>query len=197
VILIFYSNKKVNIIDKIEPLKIKMITFLQNTLGPYYQYIKLIHLFFVMMWLFSATVGYVHFLMPVLKAWRRNPDDEGTIAMRDWVMERFDHGVTYEHVAFPMILLTGPLLWILGGWNPASGWFVLKLLIVIGIFLPIEILDYYLSHFGGSTRHLRKSGDEDIFERGVQRHWLFLLFTSPPVVVFGFMVVVLAVIKPF
>ena len=48
-----------------------------------------------------------------------------------------------------------------------------------------------------STRHLRKSGDEDIFERGVQRHWLFLLFTSPPVVVFGFMVVVLAVIKPF
>lgn len=174
-----------------------MLVFLQNALGPYYQYIKFIHVFFVMMWMFSATVGYVHFLMPVLKAWRRDPDDEDRVAMRNWVMERFDHGVTYEHFAFPMVLLTGPLLWIVGGWNPASGWFVLKLLIVLGIFLPIEIIDYYLSHFGGSTHRLKLSGDPERFERGVQRHWLFLLFTSPPVVVFGLIVVFLAITKPF
>jgi uncharacterized membrane protein len=174
-----------------------MIAFLQNILGPYYFYVKFIHLFFVMIWLWSTAVGFVYYLMPVFKAWRRNPDDAGVITMRDWVMDRFDHGVTYEHVAFPMILLTGALLWMLGGWNPGSGWFVLKLLIVLGFFLPIEIIDYYLSHLGGNKRRLRAAGDDDAHERGVQRHWMFLLVTSPPIIVFGFTVVLLAVTKPF
>jgi uncharacterized membrane protein len=174
-----------------------MIAFLQNTLGPYYQYIKFIHLFFVMIWLWSTAVGFVHYLLPVIKAWRRNPDDDDIRTMRDWVMERFDHGVIYEHVAFPMILLTGPLLWIVGGWTPASGWFVMKLLIILGIYLPIEFCDYYLSHFGGNKERLRKLGDEDAYERGVQRHWMFFLVTSPPIMMFGLMVVFLAVVKPF
>ena len=174
-----------------------MISFLQQTLGPYYFYVKFVHLFFVMIWLWSTAVGFVHYLMPVFKAWRRSPDDEEIKALRNWTMDRFDHGVRYEHVAFPVILITGPLLWILGGWNPASGWIVLKLLIVLGIFLPIECFDYYLSHFGGNKLRLRESGDEDAYERGVQRHWMFLLVTSPPIVVFGFVVVFLAVTKPF
>jgi hypothetical protein len=74
---------------------------------------------------------------------------------------------------------------------------VLKLLIVLGFFLPIEIIDYYLSHLGGNKRRLRAAGDDDAHERGVQRHWMFLLVTSPPIIVFGFTVVLLAVTKPF
>jgi uncharacterized membrane protein len=174
-----------------------MIAFLQNTLGPYYQYIKFVHLFFVMIWLWSTAVGFIYYLLPVFKAWRRNPDDEGIKTMRNWVMERFDDGVIYEHVAFPMILLTGPLLWILGGWNPASGWFVMKLMIVFGVFLPVEICDYYLSHFGGNKHRIRNSGDEDAYEKAMQKHWMFFLITSPPVVIFGLVIVFLAVTKPF
>lgn len=174
-----------------------MISFLQTYLGPYYFYVKFVHLFFVMIWLWSTAVGFVFYLMPVFKAWRRNPDDPGILTMRNWVMDRFDHGVSYEHVAFPMILITGGLLWILGGWNPASGWFILKLLIIVGLFVPMEVYDYYISHLGGNKKRLRKTGDEEAFERGVQNHWMFLLVTSPPIVVFGFAVVLLAVTKPF
>jgi len=174
-----------------------MIAFLQNTLGPWYQYILFVHLFFVMIWLWSTAVGFIYYLLPVFKAWRRNPDDKGIRTMRDWTMERFDHGVIYEHVAFPMILLTGPLLWIVGGWNPSSGWLVMKMLILLGVFIPVEICDYYLSHFGGNKHNLRKSGDEEAYERGMQRHWMFFLITSPPVVIFGAIMVFLAVIKPF
>jgi len=174
-----------------------MIAFLQNILGPYYQWIKFVHLFFVMIWLWSTAVGFVYYLLPVFKAWRRNPEDEGIITMRDWVMERFDQGVVYEHVAFPMILLTGPLLWIVGGWNPASGWLALKLLIVIGVFVPVEIVDYYLSHFGGNKHRVRMTGDKEAYERAMQQHWLFFLITSPPVMVFGLVIVLLAVVKPF
>jgi len=174
-----------------------MISFLQTYLGPYYFYVKFVHLFFVMIWLWSTAVGFVYYLMPVFKAWRRNPDDPGVLIMRNWVMDRFDHGVAYEHVAFPLILVTGALLWILGGWNPASGWFVLKLLIIVGLFLPIEAFDYYLSHLGGNKRRLQRQGDADAYERGIQRHWMFLLVTSPPIVIFGFTIVLLAVTKPF
>jgi uncharacterized membrane protein len=174
-----------------------MIDSLQQLLGPYYTYIKFIHLFFVMIWMWSTAVGFAFYLVPVFKAWRRNPDDPQIIALRDWAIERFDHGVSYEHIAFPIILLTGPLLLIVGGWNLDSGWLVLKLLIVIGIFIPVEAFDYYISHLGGNKARLRQLGNADNYELSVQRHWMFLLVSSPAVMVFGTMILVLAVTKPF
>jgi uncharacterized membrane protein len=174
-----------------------MIEFLQHYLGPYYVYIKFIHLLFVMIWLWSTAVGFAYYLVPAFKAWRRNPNDPQVLELRNWAIERFDHGVIYEHIAFPMILLTGPLLLILGGWTADSGWLVLKLLIVIGIALPIETYDYYVSHFGGNKSRLRQTGDKEVYEIGVQRHWMFLLVSSPPIMVFGMIVTLLAVTKPF
>jgi len=174
-----------------------MIALLQSILGPYYLFLKLIHLIAVTVWLWSTAVGYAFYLVPVFKAWRRNPEDLEIIALRDWVMERFDHGVIYEHIAFPMVVLTGPLLWITGGWDLAAGWFLLKLLIVISIFVPMEVCDYYLSHLGGNKQRLRESGDAQRYERGIHRHWWFLLITSAPIVVFGVLVMFLAVTKPF
>ena len=173
-----------------------MIAFLQDTLGPYYIYIKFVHLLFVMLWIWSTSVAFAFYLVPVFKAWRRNPNDERILEMRNWVMERFDHGAIYEHIAFPLILLTGLLLWVLGGWNPASGWFVLKLLIIIGIFLPIEIFDYYLAHLGGNKRRLRLKGDSAAYEKGVRNHWLYLVIVSPPIMVFAVLAVFLSVTKP-
>jgi uncharacterized membrane protein len=150
-----------------------------------------------MIWMWSTAVGFAFYLVPVFKAWRRNPDDPQIIALRDWAIERFDHGVSYEHIAFPIILLTGPLLLIVGGWNLDSGWLVLKLLIVIGIFIPVEAFDYYISHLGGNKARLRQLGNADNYELSVQRHWMFLLVSSPAVMVFGTMILVLAVTKPF
>lgn len=174
-----------------------MIASMQAILAPYYAYIKFAHLFFVMIWMWSTAVGFAYYLVPVFKAWRRNPGDAKLVELRNWAIERFDHGVTYEHVAFPMIVLTGPLLWIAGGWSPASGWLVLKLLIVVGIFLPVEIFDYYVSHLGGNKQKLRKRGDALSYEKGVHWHWMFLLVSSPPIMILGTAVVLLAVVKPF
>ena len=174
-----------------------MIAFIQNTLGPFYIYIKFVHLVFVMIWLWSTAVGFAYYLVPVFKAWRRNPEDRQIIDLRNWAIERFDHGAIYEHIAFPMVIITGPLLWIIGGWTPASGWFLLKLLIVLGFFIPIEIADYHLSHFGGNKQRLRRSGDPVAYEKGIHKHWFYLVVISPPVMVFGIVVVYLAVVKPF
>ncbi len=174
-----------------------MLAYLQGVLAPYYSYIKLVHLIATTVWLWSTAVGYAFYLVPVFKAWRRNPGDAGVVALRDWVMERFDHGVIYEHIAFPVVLITGPMLWLAGGWSTGAGWLLLKLLIVVSVFLPIEGFDYYLTQQGGNKARLRAAGDDASYERGVQRHWWFLLITSGPVIVFGVIVLFLATVKPF
>ncbi len=174
-----------------------MLDFLQAHLAPYYLYIKFVHVLFVGVWVFSTAMAYAFFVLPVMKAWRRNPQDGEVIAMRDWIMERFDEGAIYEHIAFPIVLITGPLLYIAGGWNTTMGWFDLKLLIVIGLFIPIEVVDFYLSHFGGNKRKIRDSGDMQSYERHIHMHWWFFLVTTPAVMIYGVLVIFLAISKPF
>lgn len=158
--------------------------------------IKLLHLLAVMVWLFSTAVGYQNFVVPAFKTWLAHPDDEQAIAMRNLAIERFDKGVILEHVAFPVIMITGPLLWLMSGYGAESDWFVLKMLIVFGIFLPIEIADYPLSHFRGNKRRYRLAGDAAEYERNIVLHWRFLVSVTWPIVFFGILVVALAVLKP-
>ena len=167
-----------------------------DALSPFYMQIKLLHLLAVMVWLFSTAAAYQNYLVPAFKAWLAAPDDAQAIAIRNLAMERFDKGVVLEHIAFPVIMITGPILWLLSGYGAESDWFVLKMLIVFGIFLPIEIVDYHLSHFHGNKRRIRLSGDMAEYERNIVLHWRFLVSVTWPVVFFGILVVALAVLKP-
>lgn len=173
-----------------------MVDFLRNSLGDYYIYIKFIHVVFVMIWSFSTFVGAAYYVYPVMNRWRRNPSDQEIIPLRNWVLERFDEGVIYEHIAFPIVLVTGPLLYILGGWTLDTNWLNLKMLIVIGVFIPIEIFDYHISHFGGNKIKIRESGDMNKYERAVNSHWWFLLITTPAILIFVFLTLFLAIVKP-
>lgn len=173
-----------------------MIDFIQNILGDYYTLVKYIHILFVMIWSFSTFVGAAYYVYPVMNMWRRNPRDPEIIHLRNWVMERFDEGVIYEHIAFPIVLITGPLLYILGGFDFSTNWLNLKLLIVIGIFIPIEIFDYHISHFGGNKEKLRRAGDMTKYEKAVHSHWWFLLITTPAILIFVILVLTLALTKP-
>ena len=174
-----------------------MIDLLRQVLAPWYIQIKFVHVLFVMVWVASTTMAYAYYLVPVFKAWRRNPDDQEIIALRNWAMERFDQGVIFEHIAFPIIVLTGPLMYLVAGWTTAANWLLLKIIIVCVVAIPIEIVDYYLSHFGGNKRRIRESGDAAAYELAVHRHWMFFLVTSPPIMVFAVLVIFLAITKPF
>lgn len=173
-----------------------MLDTVREVLGPWYLYIKTLHLLAVMAWVWSTSVAYAFYLVPIFKAWRRNPLDREIVRARNWAIERFDEGATYEHIAFPIILVTGPLLYLAGGWSSSVGWLVLKLLIVFGIFLPIELMDYYLSHGPGNKGKLREAGNGEGYEIAIHRHWWFLLVSSPIVMVFAFAIVILAVLRP-
>lgn len=173
-----------------------MIELIREIAAPYYVYIRAVHILAVMTWVWSTSVAYAFYLVPIFKAWRRNPNDRDVITIRNWAIERFDDGAVYEHIAFPLIMITGPLMYIAGGWNASVGWLMLKLLIVFGIFVPIEICDYYLSHGAGNKSKIRATGDMVAYETAVHRHWWFLLLTSPTVMIFAFGIVLLATIRP-
>ena len=174
-----------------------MLESIREFLAAHYLQLKFLHLAAVMAWVWSTSVAYAFYLVPVFKAWRRNPTDGDVIRLRNWVMERFDQGAVYEHIAFPVVMITGPLLFWVGGFDSSVGWLMLKLLIVLGLFLPIEITDYYLAHGGGAKTRFRLAGDWVGYERSIHRHWWFLLVTSPAVMISGMLVLFLAITKPF
>ena len=174
-----------------------MLEEIRMFLLQYYLELKFVHLTAVMVWVWSTSVAYAYYLVPVFKAWRRNPEDAEIIRLRNWVMERFDQSATYEHIALPIILITGPLLYWAVGFTSGTGWLMLKLLIVVGLFIPIEIVDYYLAHGPDAKHRFRAVGDWTGYERAVHRHWWFLLVTSPAVMISGIFVLFLAIAKPF
>ena len=173
-----------------------MIESVQSVFAPYYLYIKFIHVFFVMIWAWSTAVAYGWFVKGAFLKWEKNPDDPEIIQKRNWAIEQFDRGVVMEHVAFPVILITGPLLWLVAGWNLENSWLLLKLVIVLFVFVPMEAVDYYLAHFGGNKYKLRMRGESEKYERAIRQHWAFLRVTTPVVMVFVPVVVFLAIVKP-
>ncbi len=176
--------------------------FLQHgatELASYYLQIKFFHVACAMIWLASTSVAYINYLLPAIRAWQRAPDNELLIQQRNIAMERFDKGVLLEHAAFPLLLISGLLLLVAGPWGPSHFWLALKLCIVVLVFLPIEVLDYWLSHFGGNKKAIRESGLADValsYERAIQQHWLFLVVSTPVIAVSGVLVLYLAVVKP-
>ncbi|MEM6484005.1 MAG: hypothetical protein AAF662_03320 [Pseudomonadota bacterium] len=112
-------------------------------------------------------------------------------------MERFDDGAILEHIAFPVVLTTGLLLMVTGGWSPASGWFAMKMVIVVLVFLPVEFSDYHLAHFGGNKLAIRSNGSTVEYESTIRRHWFFLVVSTPVVIVSISYVLFLAIAKPF
>ena len=178
------------------------IDALSQWLASYYLQIKFIHVGFATMWLWSTSVAYLNYLVPVFRAWQENPESIDLIKKRNWVMERFYEGVVLEHIAFPVVLITGLSLFLISGWGPQSYWLAMKLVIVVLVFLPIECFDYWLSHFGGNKAKIRKditNGDSLNslrYERAIHFHWWFLIITTPIISVAGVTVLYLAIVKP-
>ena len=164
---------------------------------PLYLQLKFVHLLMVAMWSFSTAVAYRNFIVPVFRAWQREPDNQAAIDRRNDFIERFDRGVILEHIAFPLVLVTGLLMVWLAGWSwHEVNWLTMKLAIVLVIVLPVEIIDYYLSHFGGNKRTLRRAGDTARYNAMISFHWRFFRVTTPLIIVFVPLLFYLAVTKP-
>jgi len=173
-----------------------MLELIRETLGPYYLTVKFIHVFAVMAWSWSTAVAFTSYLKPSYIKWRRNPDDAALLQRRDWAFEQFDRGAVIEHTAFPILLISGGLLFALGRWDLDFNWLLAKLAIVVLVFFPIEIVDYWLSHMGGNKHRLRKQGATEKYQNYIRHHWTFFRITTPLITIFMPMVIFLAIVKP-
>lgn len=142
-------------------------------------------------------MAYLYYIAPAFRRWERNPGDAATIARRNELMERFDRGAILEHVAFPLLLASGVLMVWLAGWSWREvNWLSVKLGIVLLVFMPMEIIDYYISHFGGNKRSIRHSGNTERYEAMTRFHWRFFRVTTPLVMILVPVLFYLAVAKP-
>ena len=149
------------------------------------------------MWSFSTAVAYRNYILPAFHGWLRDPQDPTRIARRNDAMERFDRGAILEHIAFPLVLASGLLMLWVAGWEwQAANWLGIKLLIVGLVFIPIEGLDYYLSHGAGNKRRIRLAGNAERYERMIGVHWQFFRVTTPLIVVLVPVTFYLAIVKP-
>lgn len=185
------SQKGANMVE------LTLLDELKNFLLPFYLYIKFIHVVFMAVWFMSTSVAYSWFVQVAYFQSINRPENEELKRRKDWALEQFDKGVVMEHVAFPMLILTGPILYWLSGWTIEWNWLGLKLAIIIFIFVPMEAADYWLSHFGGNKTYLRKMGDPEKYEKVVRWHWWFLRKSTPFVAIFLPAIIFLAVVKPF
>lgn len=174
-----------------------MTEILAGWFAPYYLQIKFVHLFFAAMWLMSTSVAYRFYLLPIFQDWQRDPENFDRARLRNWAMERFDDGATLEHVAFPMLLITGPMMMLAAGWNPEHGWFAMKMVLVLLVFIPIEVMDCYLAHFGLNKEKLRLAGQTGEYEDAIHLHWWFLVISSPIVIISIPYAIYLVVVKPY
>ena len=167
-----------------------------QALAPYYLYIKFFHLFFVMMWAMSALGAYVFFLRSTIYQVQATPEDEHLQQRLVWAYEQFDKTVILEHIAFPIVLVTGLLLFLVTGWTLDTPWLMLKLIIVVGFFIPLEILDFWIAHVWGARVTRERKEDPQSWNSMRATHWQFLKTTAPMIRYTVPVVIFLAVVKP-
>ncbi|MEQ9529843.1 MAG: DUF2269 family protein [Parvibaculaceae bacterium] len=170
---------------------------MMELLAPWYAQIRFLHVIFVGIWAFSTAVAYQNYVIPAFRRALAAPGDAEAIAHRNRMIEAFDKGVVLEHVAFPGILVTGLLMLWLGGWSlTESWWLTAKLVLVVLVFIPMEIVDYRISHFSKPKRQMRLDGETDRLEAAIAFHWKFLRVSTFFVVTTIPAAIYLAVVKP-
>lgn len=174
-----------------------MSAAMMDWLAPWYAQIKFLHVIMVGIWAFSTAVAYQNYVIPAFRRALANPGDAEAIDQRNRAIEAFDKGVVLEHVAFPGVLLTGLLLLWLGQWSIMETWWLAaKLALVVLIFIPMEIVDYRISHFSTPKRELRLAGEVAQLEEAIAFHWKFLRISTFFVVTTIPAAIYLAIVKP-
>jgi uncharacterized membrane protein len=171
---------------------------IRSLLAPHYLSLKALHVLAAMVWGWSTAVAWIYYLKPAFRRALAHPEDPDLQRRRDQMMEAFDRGVVLEHVAFPILLASGlGMLWLGGFGIWAWSWLSAKLLIVSLVFVPIEIADYHLAHFGGNKARARRGGNLARYRSLMRQHWIFFRVTEPVIALLVPLVVYLAVAKPF
>lgn len=159
--------------------------------------IKALHIVSAMLWAFTTAAPMLFYVMPTMKKVKANPENQELKRRGEWVLEQMDRVVILEHGALAVLLCTGVLLYISGIAGFSNGWFVAKMAIVIGFFIPMEIYDIWLTHVKAPRMTREKSADPVRYEAFRAFYYKYLMGLAYPIMVFIPAVLILALTKPF
>ena len=173
-----------------------MLSEIHDWLAPHYLTLKFIHLFFVMLWGFSAIGGF-WYLIVANREYAKNRNDEEMRRRKEWAQWHFNNVVVLEHIAFPLVILTGVTLFWVSDWPLDGNWLFWKLVVVLGIFIPMEVMDTWLSHWHSPRAMREREANPQGYRAATRLHNRFLDISSWVVLFLVPGVIYLAVVKPF
>lgn len=159
--------------------------------------IKAVHILAATLWAFATAGPMLFYVMPAMADISSDPENPELERRGNWVLEQFDRTVILEHVSFVVILFTGALLYSTGIAGLRDGWFLAKMSIVIGFFIPLEIYDIWLSHFKAPRMTRTKDADPIAYAAFRKFYYKYLKFLGIPILLTVPTVLILALTKPF
>lgn len=159
--------------------------------------IRALHIVSATMWAFAVLGSYFFYVIPAMRQVAKEPSNPELIRRGHWVLEQFDRVTILQHVGFLGILCTGPLLFLSGIAGFSNGWFVAKMIIVIGLFIPSELFAAWYVHIKSARMTRNKDVDPEAYAAFRRRNDKLLYVGILPTVVLIPSVLFLALIKPF
>lgn len=168
---------------------------MKEFLASYYIYIKYVHMVAVFFWAFYAWSAYRTLISSWLNS-RNEPDNDELRDRYYWMHNEFNRLVVWEHIAFPIVIITGLTLFWISGWTLDSKWLAIKLAIVFFGFVPMEIYDAWMSHYQ-APKVMREYDPSDEKFKKTSLFQVTLMYRGVPSMFLGiFIVMFLAITKP-
>ena len=161
-----------------------------------FYYIKFIHVFFAFLWGMAVPPAFMVYVGRAIRDYRADPTNAELERRMWWSWDQIDKLIVVEHVAWPVLLITGPLLFLASGWTLGSTWIILKLAIIIIIYIPMEAYDIWFSHYYAAYAEARKEEDPEGYKKMRADQIKFFKIVSPIVRITIPLLWFLAIVKP-
>lgn len=159
--------------------------------------IKATHILAATLWSFSVLAPMVFYIMPAQAALANDPGNAELTRRHHWVLEQFDHVVFVEHAALFVMLGSGLLLYSTGVADFSMGWFAVKMAILVGFFIPLEIYDIWICHIKAPRMTKIKDLDPEGYAKFRDYYFRYLKGLGIPIILTVPTTLLLALLKPF
>jgi|TARA_B100002003_G_C14136627_1_gene546636 uncharacterized membrane protein len=167
-----------------------------NFVASNFLYIKFIHVFFAFLWGLAVPPAFTVYVRRAMNDYNADPGNEELERRMWWTWDQIDKLIVLEHIAWPILIITGPLMFLASGWSLSDPWIMMKLSIIIIIYVPIEAFDIWFSHFYSAHAEARKLEDPDGYKKMRADQIRFFKIISPTVRITIPAIWFLAIVKP-
>ena len=174
-----------------------MFGFIQEFAINHFVGVKATHILAATLWSFSVLGPMVYYIMPAAVAAAAEPNNAELTRRHHWVLEQFDHVVFIEHGALFVMLGSGLMLYSTGAADLSMGWFAVKMAIVVGFFIPLEIYDIWICHIKAPRMTKIKDLDPEGYAKFRDYYFRYLKGLGIPILLTVPTALILALVKPF